>query len=76
MTGEFQHCPVCAAKPGSPVLCAACLNNRELIEAYRILTDKLAAIGEVYVYPSQWSCRKMGGKPTIEDYEKIDLSAL
>lgn len=28
-----MECSTCAAKPGSPVLCAACLNNRELISA-------------------------------------------
>ena len=28
---KFIECESCAAKPGMPVLCAGCLNNRELI---------------------------------------------
>lgn len=29
--GEFVECDACAAKPGSPVLCAGCLANRNTI---------------------------------------------
>jgi hypothetical protein len=28
---EFQECAACAAKPGAPTLCAACLHNRTTI---------------------------------------------
>jgi len=28
---KFQECATCAAKPGHPILCDSCLNNRELI---------------------------------------------
>jgi len=28
---EFKECDTCAAKPGSPVLCATCLHNRSVI---------------------------------------------
>jgi len=28
----FIECPACAAKAGSPLLCASCLHNRALIE--------------------------------------------
>lgn len=28
---EFQECATCAAKPGSPSLCASCLHNRHAI---------------------------------------------
>jgi hypothetical protein len=29
---EFKECAVCAAKPGSPVLCDSCLWNRWLVQ--------------------------------------------
>ena len=28
----FKECPICAAKPGTPILCASCLHNRYVIE--------------------------------------------
>ena len=28
---EFMECEACAAKPGAPTLCAACIHNRDLI---------------------------------------------
>jgi len=31
-------------------------------------------LGEVYVYPDDWSCAKHGGPPPIEAYERVDLS--
>lgn len=33
-------------------------------------------LGEVYVYPEDWRCAKMGGPPAIENYNKVDLSNL
>ena len=43
---DFKECDECAAKPGSPYLCAGCINNRsvieylkEIIRAYRTLAD-------------------------------------
>lgn len=33
MRYEFKECAPCAAKPGSPELCAACIHNRNVIEA-------------------------------------------
>lgn len=32
MTQQFIECDTCRAKPGSPTLCAGCLNNRRVIE--------------------------------------------
>jgi len=32
---EFVECPECAKKPGSPILCPSCLNNRAVIEALK-----------------------------------------
>jgi len=29
--GEFKECDACRAKPGSPVLCEACLHNRGMV---------------------------------------------
>ncbi len=31
MTETFRECLVCAAKPGSPILCSPCIHNRDLI---------------------------------------------
>lgn len=30
---EFQECATCAVKPGSPILCESCLNNRSAISS-------------------------------------------
>lgn len=30
---EFQECAECAAKPGAPTLCGACIHNRRVINA-------------------------------------------
>lgn len=55
---EFHECETCAAKPGSPVLCAGCLHNRAVILAAHNLIAQLefgrnacrgAAIGAEYV---------------------------
>jgi len=37
LRGEFVECDSCAAKPGSPTLCAGCLANRYVIG---LLTQK------------------------------------
>jgi len=39
-----------------------------------LFRNRVRGLGEVYVYPSEWRCAKMGGPPPIEAYEKIDLS--
>lgn len=39
--GEFQECPTCAAKPGSPTMCSSCLNNRQ---AQRRQADRIEAL--------------------------------
>ena len=31
MNVDFYECPTCAARPGTPPLCPACLHNRSLI---------------------------------------------
>jgi hypothetical protein len=38
---DFQECPTCAAKPGSPALCDSCLNNRYLISEMKRNYDEL-----------------------------------
>lgn len=35
MNFAFRECAECDAKPGSPVLCEACLHNREVISQLR-----------------------------------------
>lgn len=35
MIDSFTECATCAAKPGSPTLCSACLHNREAIHRLR-----------------------------------------
>ena len=32
---DYKECAACAAKPGSPPLCPACLHNRALVDALR-----------------------------------------
>lgn len=36
MSVEFRECDTCAAKPGSPYLCAGCLNNRNTINKLEV----------------------------------------
>ena len=43
---EFAECASCAAKPGSPYLCPACLHNRTTINKLRADRE---ALTEVYV---------------------------
>jgi hypothetical protein len=48
---DVTYCQICESKPGSPVLCPACLANRDAIYALRRdrdrLTKALAAIRAV-----------------------------
>lgn len=39
---EYRECDTCSKKPGSPILCGGCLNNRSAIEQ----RDKI--INEMY----------------------------
>jgi len=34
-TDEFVECASCNAKPGSPILCESCINNRDAIAALK-----------------------------------------
>jgi hypothetical protein len=38
VTDEYKECAECAAKPGSPTLCAACLHNRTTIDRLKAAT--------------------------------------
>lgn len=42
---DFVECATCAAKPGSPTLCASCLHNRAVIGHYQEICQ--VAIGVV-----------------------------
>ena len=37
---DFAECASCAAKPGSPILCPACLHNRATINQLRAERDR------------------------------------
>lgn len=41
MNTDFIECEACNAKPGSPLLCPACLNNRAAIGRLQAIVDKL-----------------------------------
>lgn len=41
---EFAECADCAAKPGSPTLCRACLHNRATINQLRAEREELAKV--------------------------------
>ena len=41
---EFAECSSCAAKPGSPTLCPACLHNRATINKLRAEREALTKI--------------------------------
>jgi len=41
---EFAECASCAAKPGSPILCPACLHNRATINGLRAERETLIKI--------------------------------
>lgn len=51
MIHRFRECPQCAAKAGSPVLCASCIHNRdtigELEEVRENLLRKMQIISQV-----------------------------
>ena len=41
---EFSECATCAAKPGSPTLCSACLHNRATINRLRAENEVLTSV--------------------------------
>ena len=77
----FQECDTCRAKPGMPPLCAACLHNRDAIEAlkkerddWKKKHDKLNddVAGEYHPeFGSFWGPEGIGGKLT-RDLEKAN----
>jgi hypothetical protein len=43
---EFMECRECSNKPGTPILCDSCLNNRDVIDLLnKKLTPRLWSIG-------------------------------
>lgn len=50
---------------GTPDLCDVCY--------WRKRAEELESLGTVYIYPEGWNSFKMGGAPSIEDYETIHL---
>lgn len=45
---DFQECAACAAKPGAPVLCPACLHNRDVIYALQKMLEMARAEAEAW----------------------------
>lgn len=39
MMWDFVECATCAAKPGSPDLCASCFHNRDVINRYAAICE-------------------------------------
>lgn len=54
---EFVECAACAAKPGSPSLCAACLQNRATINELRGRLAKIVQLGNALLGKTQPSVR-------------------
>lgn len=56
---EFEECPACAEKPGSPELCAQCLERRELIGAV-VEAKRTGSTAALHV------CRHCNGAPKVD----------
>ena len=54
---EFMECAVCAAKPGSPTLCASCLHNRTVISALNETIDKLPRLTRLIAMANELASR-------------------
>ncbi len=55
---DFQPCETCGSKPGSPLLCASCLHNRELIGRQSKVATELETIKILItggIMPDGWS---------------------
>lgn len=63
ISNRFRECASCAAKPGSPTLCVACLHNRATID--RLLASLRMAL-------DGWAASDAGcGSPA--DRQKIEI---
>lgn len=54
---EFKECDACASKPGSPILCDGCLNNREVISRLRATHKNLKKAEKI---PKKCTCTERG----------------
>lgn len=59
---NFEECPACRAKPGSPLLCAQCLERRDLYEE----RDKLRARIATSRRRGEKLCKFCGQVPPIK----------
>ena len=81
---EFAECATCAAKPGSPTLCRACLHNRATVNQLRAERDVLIKIyvraARLRAFPVPFDdhfqlvgavdkCRSVL-EPPVDDYEQ------
>ncbi len=67
---EFMECSACAAKPGSPTLCASCLSNRWLIDNLRALPVPAAAEAAV-ADVAAWYDKQLEAGWTLTVWEQI-----
>jgi len=80
---EFAECADCAAKPGSPTLCRACLHNRATINQLRAEREELTKVyvlaARLRTFPVPFddhfqlvgavdACRSVL-EPPVDDYE-------
>jgi len=72
---DFQECPTCAAKPGMPVLCDACVHNRKLISELRKKVEETVDLREALIarYQEKLS-RTMTKREIIESLLRCDKS--
>jgi hypothetical protein len=54
---KFMECAECAPRPGSPLLCEACLNNRQLESERDDLADRLVAPVRLLLWCPGCKCR-------------------
>ena len=81
---EFAECASCAAKPGSPTLCPACLHNRATISQLRaeneVMTKVYVSAARLRTFPVPFDdhfqlvgavdeCRSVL-EPPVDDYEQ------
>jgi len=64
---EFRECAECATKTGSPVLCPACLHNRELVHDLQVARRNAESAAQV----AEAERRNASGLPSDEMLDKL-----
>ena len=70
MRARFVECDSCRAKPGSPLLCAGCIHNREVISflkgAYKTLWDSAQNLTDNNISPDDDFMWGYAGRKQVE----------